>query len=69
MILHENQTVTYKDINNVIRKLTWVEQVNGFINWKKGQPYSFASRYETEDGHILQIPDDAWVLVDILEVK
>jgi len=69
MILYENQTVTYLDVNNVIRKLIWIEQLDGVVKWRRGYPYSLASRYETEDGYIIQIPDHAWLLVDILEVE
>lgn len=50
----------YTDVNGKPRKLIMVEQLSYFVPWRKNTPSSPATRWECEDGYIIQVPDNAW---------
>lgn len=67
MLINPGTIITYEDVNGKTRVLKCIERVNGLIDWHKAKPYSQGALYECEDGHVIQIPDDAWSLVKILK--
>jgi len=58
--------VTYIDVEGKTRKLKCLQQLDGLVKWHKAKPKSEAALYECEDGHVIQIPNDAWSLVKII---
>lgn len=67
MVVNPGTTITYEDVNGNIRILKCIERLNGFVKWRKAAPYSAAALYTCEDGHVIQIPDDAWSLVKVIK--
>ena len=54
---------TYTDVNGIQRTLIWKEDVDGLVGYRKGEGgvvYSGASRWHTEDGSVIQIPEDIY---------
>lgn len=58
----------YTDVNGNKRVARHVRTVQGLIGWRKtehGIVYSPASIWELEDNSIVQIPEEAWVYLNI----
>lgn len=69
MFVPEGRLITYEDVDGGLRKVKCIERVEDLVRWHRAKPYSGAARYECEDGHVIQIPDDAWALVKIISEK
>jgi hypothetical protein len=62
-------TIHYLDVKGKQRRLTCVEHPVRTVKWHKQKPQSLVSLYECEDGHVIQVPDNAWGKVRILSVR
>jgi hypothetical protein len=53
----------YTDVHGNARVLEWKEDVEGLVGYRRtldGIVYSGASRWYTEDGSVIQLPEDAF---------
>ena len=60
---------TYTDVHGNIRTLIWKEDVEGLVGYRRGEGgivYSGASRWYTEDGSVIQIPEDIYNFTGIV---
>jgi hypothetical protein len=61
-------TRTYIDVHGRTRTATFIERVDGLVEWRKGHPPSEACRWRLDNGAIVQIPDDAWNLPSLSKI-
>lgn len=52
--------ITYIDIEGRLRRIVFIEALDGFVKWHRDEPPSRAGRFRTEDGYVIQIPFDAF---------
>lgn len=53
----------YTDVHGNARVLIWKEDIDGLVGYRRtehGIVYSGASRWYTEDGSVIQLPEDAF---------
>jgi len=67
MKFNPGTVVTYIDVEGKTRKLKCIEHLEGLVKWHKTKPKSEAALYECEDGHVIQIPNNAWSLVKVID--
>jgi len=51
----------YMTVKGHMKTLELVDEPERFVKWHKDLPESLVSRWKTEDGSILQIPDASWL--------
>lgn len=56
--------ITYTDVHGHLRRLE-KHSPGPFIQWHKKLPPCVSTRWRTEDGSIIQIPDAAWAYYKI----
>ncbi len=68
-LLNNVKKVHYTDIHGNKQTVEFFEEVPGLIPWKRGEEPSPAKRYKMEDGSIIQIPDNAWALLEEIVIE
>ena len=55
----------YRDVNGKERTMTLIEENVRLVEWSKYAPISPVNVYKLDDGSIVHIPENAWVLFGI----